>query len=424
MLKIKRININSILEYTLVYWLMILVGSNLIYILSAEMIFVITLVLSVFIFILRHELKVKKGYMIFCVIFFTLACITMNLTSGDLSMGTILGVFSKMILLYVAISAKDGRFVERFIRIAVFMAAISFILWIGYTILGRGFYSIFSPFLYKNSKSGIHGIFLIGFNLDQFRGYPRNAYIFGEPGKYQMILNAALYFLLFTKKVLVDVNVKIKYIIILSVTIITVQSTEGYFIMAILMVGYFFTNKKEQISQIRKSIIILLIALVTYSILFAGENNLIQTAFFDKVLTDSGSFDLTQGTASARTNGIEWYPQFVNQNFVRAMIGVGANSADYGAIMGGILGFLFDFGLINGIFVYMYLFWKSWCFRENIIGFILCVSITILHGVSQPDLFSTITASMLLVGYLGKTDLQKGEYDEKNIELSRTIGKY
>lgn len=396
---------NDKFQYILIYWMIILVGSNLIYHLKSELTYAITLILVLAFFLLKRSYNMKKWYLWFCTIFLITAILTSFLTGGDLSYGTILGILTKFLIVYVAIIANVEKFVHRFIQITVLMAGISMVLWLGYTILGNNFYSLFSPFLFKGYMTKINGLFFIGFNLDPNMGFPRNSYIFGEPGKFQMILNGALFFLLFSNDSKYTVKQKIKYIALLTITVITVQSTEGYFILMILLLSYLITNKSVETTKIRHIIIVLIIGVIVYSMLYAGENNLIQTAFFEKVLNDSGNFDLNQGTASARTNGLEWYPQFAWDNPIKAIIGVGASSAEYGSAMGGILGFLFCFGLINGLIVYGVLFIKAWENRESRIGFLLIVVITILHGVSQPDLFSTITAVMMIYRAFGTKHL-------------------
>lgn len=179
---------------------------------------------------------------------------------------------------------KRETFVDKFVNIICGISVISLVCW------GIGvIYTDFPyPFLFEvhTDSSHFYGTFYytIGMNSGSRFGSSigRNAGIFWEPGVYQIYLNLAIFFLLSFEKCSVK-HKKLKFIL-LSITLVTTQSSMGYLIYMVLIIGLVFLNNPVLNSMnIKKLLIMALIVVIPLVIL---EGSLV-----DKLLHGGGSFN-------------------------------------------------------------------------------------------------------------------------------------
>ena len=150
------------------------------------------------------------------------------------------------------------KFMTRFIKVVVVFAVIN-----RYTyrqIVGLDLMSKLAPAYrdYSTQYSWVNGyrierpLYVHGILLYTTSDWEpmRNVGIFTEPGIYQMILNTALCVLLFfADKVHIKEKTKKRYTVILVLTVLTTQSTTGYFAIAFLFLCSLLFDKSAHSGQ-------------------------------------------------------------------------------------------------------------------------------------------------------------------------------
>ena len=123
-----HINQNAIIQYLLIYLLIQYIGGRVAEALGSDLFFGGTLLLCVYLMLqMPNRLPLKKSVFGFLII---LACslgLSFAVTGGALSIGTILSILSRFILVYVAIQYDVQNFICRFIKMVFLMACISLI---------------------------------------------------------------------------------------------------------------------------------------------------------------------------------------------------------------------------------------------------------------------------------------------------------
>ena len=264
-------------------------------------------------------------------------------------------------LAYIAYALDKESFLIRFVKAVVFLATISLFFWI---------VSFISPELVNslliidmpNVFGGTKGVVLYSFHYSSWRkGYYRNCGIFTEPGIYQIVLNAALFILLFFNKSCKGITIKKrnKYLAILSVTLLSSQSTTGYAGMAVILIGYML-GRKEKTKKKILTIIAIAIGYLISEYVVMKDNSMIYQTLIAKLMGENGKIDLSVNTGYYRMLAIDtsWkifiqYPLLgAGDLFSQLQTSIIGNSANAG---GGFLKFLSVEGLVSFIPVfYMY----------------------------------------------------------------------
>ena len=144
------------------------------------------------------------------------------------------------------------------------------------------------------------------FTMDE-RHITKNLGIYSEPGGYQIVLNSAIYVLLYMRSFLSIDEVKIRHILsVLIVAIITCQSTTGYLGLGVLLIGHLFTKQREAISQRRKIRLTIFIVTILLGVdyLFNGQESLIGSVVLSKIFGNGNILDLSGSTGIYRIGSI------------------------------------------------------------------------------------------------------------------------
>lgn len=218
----------------------------------------------------------------------------------------------------MAVLADTEKFIERFLKVVYFIAAISIVCYV-FQMLMPGVlkailpqydsnfsYSIWSDSVnYRTYSYDAWGKFL--FTFDEAHG-KKNVGIFSEPGCYQIALNSALFCLLFLNS-FIDSEMTEKrgrYFIILSIAILTSQSTTGYIGYLAIIFVYLF-GKKEEENKIKRRILlalIILLGVLTVEFSVNGTDSMLSRAFLSKLFSDSNEVSLMESTGVYRTYAI------------------------------------------------------------------------------------------------------------------------
>lgn len=288
-----RLNYRSIIHYLLIYLLISFqkgvfaraLGNNFL---------VLVFVISIVFFINNLNLIAKYGSF-FIMLFLSLyiMMITMLTTGGSLSFMTIMRYIVCFVFVLVAIKFDEKNFLERYLKLILFISIISIIAYELFAILHVNLYSKFYW------KDGYYGLFLFNFNPTS-ANVMRNIGISNEPGQFQIIVSSALYFSLFKYKFKTNRKFLV-YVSIFIITLLTVQSTTGYFaLLAILLAFIFSKSNNAQKRKIKYLIMASILLGAIYVYMNWGESNFITSNFINKVFNDDFSINLNQNTGGAR----------------------------------------------------------------------------------------------------------------------------
>lgn len=155
-----------------------------------------------------------------------------------------------------------------------------------------------------NETTMINGMFVYSINPWHLT---RNTSIYIEPGVYQIVLNSALFLMLFCKhKIEVKENTLNRMIVLMLLVIATCQSTTGYIATLCVFIGYLFINPHGEMKTRRKVLAIFAIATVLLGVEYFlnGEESILHANFFSKLAND-GNIDLNVSSGKYRMMTIE-----------------------------------------------------------------------------------------------------------------------
>ncbi len=211
-------------------------------------------------------------------------------------------IIEPIMLTYVTYQYDKKYFCNRFIKVVIFMAIVSL-----------GFYAIAQvDYKYLINSGMFHKVEINRLTYTNFycnylyvlrdREVSRNVGIFCEPGLYQILLNSAVYLLVFYPN-----ESAIKYrktaIAILIIALITTQSGTGFIGLTIIILGIVFSKRKQISKSIKQITIVALALLIFFGVAdFAknGVNSFLYIVLFEKIL-NIGSSDLTTGSVRLST---------------------------------------------------------------------------------------------------------------------------
>lgn len=313
---------NKILQYISLYGLLLLCGSK-VWVITQKRETTITLAIEVIVIsigvlmTLRPTMKKNHARDFLFLALIAIIVIFVRIRSGGAGISVLLEWGLYIFCVRITLEIDVNNFLDRYIWIIYVFAIISLI---GFAI------QIISPDLIKtifvrydsnfseyagwvngqatyNAQSA-WGKFL--FTMDE-RHSTKNLGIYSEPGCYQIVLNSALYVILFMKDFISLDERKINRItIVLIVAIITCQSTTGYLSLGILLICYLFDSKREGTSQrgrIGFSISIVLV-LLGLDYILNGTDSLLGSVIFSKLFGSGTSIDLSGGTGIYRIGSI------------------------------------------------------------------------------------------------------------------------
>lgn len=233
----------AIVNVLLVYLLLFVSGSWR-YNLSSDRYLIVGFLISFLAWYQYSDRKISDKFILYTVVFAAFLFTQSVYTAGSLSISSVIASTIKIVLPYFIIKTVGERFVDAYIKVVVFLAAISLFGYLSdvFNLLDGIVRKL--PNVQDVGYEGILYLYRFSWHIE------RNNSIFFEPGAYQVFLNAALFFLFFMRT---DFSIKRKwiYITILTITLITTFSTAGYLIFAVLLLVFFI---KSPLLTFRKKI--------------------------------------------------------------------------------------------------------------------------------------------------------------------------
>ena len=345
-----------------------------------------------------------------------------HLLNGGAGIASLLQFAVCLLSAHIAISYNKDSFLDRYIRLIYYMSIISLAFWITFLIIPQ-LIDLWPGKSYLTQTVGTmgweryyhgKGLFLYSY----LEMHPtRNCGVYTEPGVHQIVLNSALYILLFWKDKLQFRSEKIyrRSIFVILATIVSCQSTTGY-ISLLIIVLLFYINRQTQFStkKIKEYIgmlfvLAVIILLIDYAM--GGNQSIIYLQVIQKLFggTTHG-FDVSAGTGQYRVGTILVSLSTV----INHPLGVGhdvfdayKNSFGSGLVAASFVSFAAVYGIIAWLTIIVAIFYPVFKTQRRLIA-IAFLLIFINTTLAQTELFYP---TLMIVPIYSMT--------KKNIMLSR-----
>lgn len=204
--------------------------------------------------------KISSGFLLYTFSFAGILYALSLYTGGSMSLASVGSVTMKLILAYLIIRTVGERFTVTYVKVMVFLAAVSLLGYMSDTLhLLDGLVNKL-PVIPGRGHDGLFYIF-----RDTYHPY-RNQSIFFEPGAYQGFLNAALFIVFFT---IPDLGRRKQwvYISILLAALVTAFSTTGFIIFLCCFALFLY---KSDVASLYGKLMMIGIGVVVVSV-FAAQ---------------------------------------------------------------------------------------------------------------------------------------------------------
>ena len=371
-LKIKK---ETLLQYFLIYWLLLDAGSAAAFVtIGSDAYFLSLLALGFGVCVYYHRTSrfqacYKYEFQVFFYILVVSMLCTFLVTFGEMYITIVVSVIGRIVIVVAAVTVNPQEFLVRFIRTVSFLAIISLFIFCGYFIGGIQFWSFIAgklPVVRSASYTigAQYGSFLLCFN---YFDPTRNSYIFGEPGEYQVVLSAALFLLLFSNHNLGEKERK-RHMAVLIITMISTQSTSGYFSMIGLLFFWVIErvcNQTLSVNQLQKILILGGVAFIVLGY-FGVDDYFVSKVLTEKVIDEAGQVNFNQGTASARWEGFILLGKYILDHPLDCILGIG-----YGGRVAshaitscnGLTNTIADFGIVS-------VGWILYCYSKSLFKYV------------------------------------------------------
>lgn len=392
-MKIKISSIRVFCQYFLLYLLLLCQDAGL-YRNNSDIIRNIIFLASIaFMIVWRADVKKKEISYFGTVIFIMLA---LRFYHGDAQfIDEMLKVLEHLLVAYAAYKMDSDKCGTRFVKSVTFFSAISLPAYVMANFLPE-IYDL--PFLanyevvWAGSTLDFKGVlFYVYRSFEPFR----NNGIFTEPGVYQIVLSTAIFVLLFNgTSLFLDEKRKIRYLIILCITMITTTSTTGYISLVILI---FLGALQRKIifpeNRVARRILIVGAFAILIDYYIRGTDSIINLYLFDKlsVVTLDGSQITGQSmwTSSGNARMAVYYQML--QVVTSRPLGYGFTNFynllnilyDGNAAGARLLIYFAAMGIVPMLLVIFPIFSIMWKNRTSVYQFIAYVIIFINTGVAQ-----------------------------------------
>lgn len=389
-----KVSKNAILQYILVYIMILIPGSCLFQVYwGYEKYFVI---LGLYLLLFIAQRKYRANYGVLFVLVLTFLFLGVRFLVGGVGI-LVWAQFAVCVLsVQFAISCNPDAFLTRFVKVIVFFSTISVVMWALFMIAPE-LANMWPAERYFVQTIGIdkwahdyYGKGLLFYSyLDIHKD--RNCGIYTEPGVYQVVLNSALFVLLFWKRQLTLKSERqyLRYVVIVLTALITCASTTGYIGTIIILFVYFvfFRDPNFSAGRIKRFLaaavfIVIFILGVDYSV--RGEDSLVYIQVIQK-LFPSGKLDVSEGSGQYRMGMILYAFSLIGQRPLGVGYDVFNNGLEQGFVAASLVSFAAVFGVISWLVVMILVLYPMFRYAKPIICILfLCVFVN--TTLAQTDL--------------------------------------
>lgn len=204
-------------------------------------------------------------------------------------------------------------FTQKYIKLLYYICIISIPIWFS-TVMGLNLWA-WAP----SSGDGQYKTLFL-YCVDTYGDNGRNNGPFWEPGVFQMYINIAVLFLLYSKK-----NINIKYLLVFVIALATTYSTTGYICFALVLITYYY-DKSDSIKGCQ--FFLSMLGAVGVYVFFTTNLEL-----YDRVFGKFDSTSVANASMVIRVNEIIFYYELWKSNLGYMLLGAGATNA-YNFVMG------------------------------------------------------------------------------------------
>lgn len=410
----KKFNLNSIVPYIVVFYILLLSGSVIHYG-NMDVIGNINAVITVivlFVYCLNNKMtlgKINKNIADIFVVCGGIGLLISMLLWRNFSF--LIGYLDTYCLIFlpwlICKLIKFNKFMNAYLKIIFFLAVISLILYIFPIVLT---YCPFKIVIETSDWDYDYYIFYASFRNATQEILTRNIGIFWEPGMYQGYLILAMLYIAVTQKI----NIKtIIFQIVMFLTIITTQSTTGYILLLPIIFILILSNIPCRWKKVRFIMTMLVIILVFVLMI---NPQLLYSVFegFAPDLVNKLRLENNGGSMGTR-----FYSLLIDVYLaIRNPFGIGILQVDsYRKNIAGLLGFLVDgsninttftmmlyFGLIPGIMYLIMMIKGSFnCFSNKIIAILAIIIFLIIINTEPHYLTMFFTTIFMYLAQYNKT---------------------
>lgn len=326
-MKITLSQIKTAIHYLLIYFMIAMSDSYLQINYFRNLVPILFLVVSLIVLLIYF--KIKDQYVEGFISFLLATIIILRYTVGGVGLIRWAVWTGQILIVLLAIRYNSERFIERYVKTVIFLAIVSLLGYAIYQIspeLTRRlliahydngtFYRVWSDSVNYNSYS-YYADGLLFFVVRE--NETRNIGIFREPGVYQIVLNTALFFILFLNSTIrITKKKRTLYFIILIITIMTTQSTTGFLSSIVIMLAFMLTKDREYKTS---KFYLLIIAGVIFAVLYLdylvnGSVSIISSTLLKKIISNNGNLDFSVSTGRARMGTIQiCFESIINHPF-------------------------------------------------------------------------------------------------------------
>lgn len=311
--------------------------------------------------------KYRSSYTALGIIILFVGVVFQRFLTGGVGLSAFLQLATPLLCTNMAICSNKKEFLNRYIKAVCFFAVISDVFWAVFLVFPQ-LEKVWPAVEYftqaigsKGYETHWHGKGVLLYSFLEIHP-TRNCGIYTEPGVYQIVLNAALFILLFWKdklhfKKAKDYN---KALIIVLFTLVSCQSTTGYLSMLIIIGLFMLQKKADAQSKMKKRIMMLMILavmilLVEYS--FNGTDSILYKQLIQKLFGGSKSFtlDLSQGSGKYRLGTIVYCLTMIAKHPLGVGYDVFAAGKDTAMVAASLLSFACIYGVVTWAAVLVWL---------------------------------------------------------------------
>ena len=310
------LSLGAVWQYVLIYLSLLMPGSTFVYIKGGTWFSFMLVALFAATFLLAR--KYRESYGVCFSLVLVLNTLLARSLTGGVGLEALMGFMGCVLIVQMAICCDFGQFLKRWLLTVVALALLSILLWgvgcvfpsVLKSLLGPTFVvDVIGTYPWETYEYGSGLFFYSWFDIHQFR----NCGIYTEPGKYQVVLNSALFILLFWREKL-ELRSERHYRFYLSaivVALVTCQSTTGYIGALLCVAFYVLFSKDHEGTRTRQWLVALVCAAVVALLVqywLAPTNSILSVQVFDKLFGSSAGgtgLDLSDSTGVYRSKMIE-----------------------------------------------------------------------------------------------------------------------
>lgn len=381
----------AVIQYILLYFLLIMHGA-IVWVLKYSLSFIslgIVGAISILI-IYKYKARISQQVTLLAIILGVLFVLSGFWSGESLSHGfnfkTLIQIYLNFLISYAIIAVDKENCLTRFLKLIFVFTVISLI---GYFVSNIGgvnlLKSILPAYRYGTSSRTYYGKYVFSILWGSFEtdGYKRNIGIYYEPGVHEIILNSAIFVLVFMRKYLNLKDSTVSWmLIIFIVTLITTKSTTGYIGLAVILIGVVLSKKDTMLRTKIVKVVVIGLFLIIADYIGNGTDSIISVNIIHKLqgVQIGGKYNYTSG--SARMIPVNIALRSIKENFV---LGIGTLRYEHyvesifgisGGTGNALFGMIASKGLVTTLLLLLMLFepfWKSHPSKVMFVVFIFMV---------------------------------------------------